>query len=89
MSKYVVIYSYIKVNRFFHLNMMRYNEMILLFSYSKIKILEGPFRPCAIDCSFMVIYERKYERGMRSLFDYFSKVPKFLISLKKRVYLTF
>ena len=27
---------------------------------------------------FVVIYERKYECSMRSLFDYFSKIPKFL-----------
>ena len=45
--------------------------------------------PGGINCSFMAIYERKYERGMRSLFDYFSKIPKFLIPLKKRFYLTF
>ena len=50
------------------------------------QLLKGTLRPCAINCSFMVIYERKYEHGMRSLFEYFSKIQKFLILLKKKLY---
>ena len=59
-------------------------KLINLLTNNELKI-----RPCAINCSFMVIYECKYEHGMRSLLDYFSKIPKFLILLKKRFYLTF
>ena len=41
------------------------------FNFNK-KLIHELIRPCAINCSFMVIYERKYERDIRPLFDYFS-----------------
>ena len=61
----------------FHINLWKYRKITYLQVQAKRQTFKNSFltnfnrlqdpelKPCAINCSFMVIYERKYERGMR------------------------